>query len=107
MYFIPNVSHRDPCGYVTSGVCAKFKMELNCRQTIETFDMDKREPLRFEIDCLTFILVWISNYILYEMWDEITYPLQNFNAATVEVWEWLSNFIPHLIGHVITYACWD
>ena len=29
------------------------------------------------------------------MWDEITYPFPNFNSATVEVGEWISNFIPH------------
>ena len=36
----------------------------------------------------------------------MTYPFQNFNGATVEVWEWISNFIPHFPGHVITYLCW-
>ena len=41
------------------------------------------------------------------MWDEITYPFPNFNGATVEVWEWISIFIPHEIGHVITYPSWD
>ena len=39
------------------------------------------------------------------MWDEITYPFSNFNGCTVEVWEWISNFIPHFTGHVITYTC--
>ena len=34
----------------------------------------------------------------------IHYP--NFNGCTVEVWEWISNFIPHFLGHVITYACY-
>ena len=29
------------------------------------------------------------------MWDEITYPFPNSNS--VEVWEWISNFIPHII----------
>ena len=29
------------------------------------------------------------------MLDEITYPFPNFNGATVEVWEWISNFITH------------
>ena len=28
---------------------------------------------------------WISNYIHYKVWDEITYPFLNFNGATVEV----------------------
>ena len=25
----------------------------------------------------------------------------------IQVWEWISNFIPHFTGHVITYPCWD
>ena len=31
------------------------------------------------------LLTWISNYIHYNVWDEITYPFLNFNGATVEV----------------------
>ena len=50
---------------------------------------------------------WISNCICYNAWDEITSPFQNFNGATVEVWEWISNFIPHCTGHVLTYPCLD
>ena len=56
---------------------------------------------------LTLILTWISNYIHYEVWDEVTYQFPDFNGATVEVWESISNFIPHLSGRVITYPCWD
>ena len=41
------------------------------------------------------------------MWEEIVYPFSNFNGCTVEVWELISNFMPHFIGHVISYACWD
>ena len=37
------------------------------------------------------------------MHDEITHPFPNFNGCTVEVWESISNFIPHFTGHVITY----
>ena len=29
-----------------------------------------------------------------EVWDEITHPFPNFNGCAVEVWEWISNFIP-------------
>ena len=54
---------------------------------------------------LTPIPAWISNYINHKVCDEITYPIQNFNGATVEVWEWISNFIPHFTGHMITYPC--
>ena len=31
----------------------------------------------------------------------------NLNCATVEVCEWMSNFIKHFTEHVITYPCWD
>ena len=31
------------------------------------------------------IPAWISNYIHYKLWGEITYPFLNFNGATVEV----------------------
>ena len=43
----------------------------------------------------------------YKLWDEVTYPVLNFNYATIEVKEWKSNFIAHFTGHVITYPCWD
>ena len=29
------------------------------------------------------------------------------NNATVEIREWMNNFIPHFIGNVIIYPCWD
>ena len=35
------------------------------------------------------------------MWDLITYPFRNSNGATFDVWEWISNFIPHLTGHIL------
>ena len=34
-----------------------------------------------------------SNSIKYKVRDEITYPFQNFDGCTVEVWERISNFI--------------
>ena len=49
-------------------------------------------------------LTWISNVIHHEVWDNITYPFPNFNGVTVEVWEWIINFIPHFTGHVIPYT---
>ena len=39
--------------------------------------------------------------------DEITYLFPNFNDVTIDVWVWISNFIPHFTGHVITYPCVD
>ena len=37
------------------------------------------------------------------MWDEIIHPFSNFNCATIDIWEWTSNFISHFPGHVITH----
>ena len=34
--------------------------------------------------------------------DNITYPFPNFNGATVEVWEWICNFILHITIDPIT-----
>ena len=34
------------------------------------------------------------------MYDEITYPSPNFNSFTIEVSEWISNFILHFTGPV-------
>ena len=46
----------------------------------------------------------ISNYILYKVWDGITYPIPNFNNGVPDKFgEWISNFIPHFIMKVITY----
>ena len=41
----------------------------------------------------------------YKVWDEIMFPLPNFNCAAIEVWGWISNFIPCVTGYVITYLC--
>ena len=43
--------------------------------------------------------------MLNKVWDEIIYPFPNLNF--IEVWKWISDFIPHFIMDVITYACWD
>ena len=54
----------------------------------------------------TVIPGWISNYIHYNVWDEITYLFPNFSSATIEIWEWIRNFILHFTGHVISRPCW-
>ena len=36
----------------------------------------------------------------------MTYSFPNFNGETAEGWKWVSNLIPHLTGHVITYSYW-
>ena len=40
----------------------------------------------------------ISNYIHLKVWDETTYSFLNFNGASIEVDEWVSNFTPYFIG---------
>ena len=41
---------------------------------------------------------WACDYIF------IYHQLPNFNGSTVEVWEWIRYFIPHITGLVITYS---
>ena len=41
--------------------------------------------------------------MLSQVWDEITYPFPNFNGCTMEVWEWISNFIPHTLYNGCNY----
>ena len=53
------------------------------------------------------ILTWIGYHMPSKVWDEITYPFQNYNGATVKVWEWKCHFIPHFIMDVIIYPCQD
>ena len=55
------------------------------------------------IQWLTLIPTWISNHIHRKVWDEIAYPFPNFIGCTVEVWGWISNFITHFPGYMITY----
>ena len=47
---------------------------------------------------------WLSNYIHYKIWDEITNPFTNFTGATFEVWDWMDNCSPQLTRCVITYS---
>ena len=51
---------------------------------------------------LTVIPAWISNHIPNNVWGEITYQFPKLNGCTVQVWEWLNNFIPHIIMDAIT-----
>ena len=53
------------------------------------------------------ITAWTSNYAYHNVWDEIINPFSKFNSATVDVWEWISNFTPHFTGHMITYPRWN
>ena len=53
---------------------------------------------------LTLIPAWIRNHTPSKVWDEITYPFLNFNGTTVEVYEWISNFVLHIRMGAITLS---
>ena len=72
---------------------------------LEGYGLNQLRPLL--LNSLTLIPTWMSNHMPGRVWGEITYPFPNFNGCTVEVWEWISNFIPHFIMNVITVSCWD
>ena len=90
-----------------------------------TTNSDSHElPMRYDMGCsrgwyivrplgpfykhgLTLIPAWISNHMHRRGWDGLTYLFLTFNGCTTEVWEWINNFIPHIIIDVITYPCWD
>ena len=48
---------------------------------------------------LPLIPAWISNHMHSKMWDEIIYPFPNFSDSTIEVWEWISNFIQFYVWY--------
>ena len=54
---------------------------------------------------LTSIPGWISDHMPSKVLDEMIYPFPNFNGTTVEVYEWISNFIRHFMMDVTTYPC--
>ena len=56
---------------------------------------------------LTLIPAWLNHHFHSKVWDEITYPFLNFNGATAEVWEGISNFFLSFKMDVITYPPWD
>ena len=51
---------------------------------------------------LTLMLAWTVNPMSNKVWHEITYPFPNVNNCTVEILEWVNDYIPHFIVDVIT-----
>ena len=51
----------------------------------------------FYLPGLTLIITWISNRIPSKVRFEISHPFPSFNGCTVEVLEWISIFISHLV----------
>ena len=49
----------------------------------------------------------MQNMCFQVMWREMIDPFLNFNDATVEVYEWISNHITYVVMDVIPYAWWN
>ena len=71
------------------------------RKAPDSGDIDARQGL-FSITQITLPPAWISNHMPSRVWDKITCPFPNSNDAAVEIWKWISNFIPTKMD-VITY----
>ena len=111
----PNPGHSGP-SWCTCGNCREMPTaneRICCRlkpqQCVSRRAVSKQlyEQLRANhilLYLLTSNPAWRRNYTHYELWDETTYL---FTTAMVAVWEWISNFLPHLIMDVITYPCWN
>ena len=56
-------------------------------------------------DKLASIPAWLSKYIHYEVWDEMSYSFPIFHGCTVYVGKWLSKFTHTLKGKwLFTYT---
>ena len=53
------------------------------------------------------LLTCISNHMPSKLQDVFAYPIPSFNGFTIEIWDWISNFIPHFIMDIITYSYCD
>ena len=74
---------------------------------LDLVNTDINCPGSLSYNCSILIPAWISNYIHYNVCGEITYPLPNFNCATVAVCEWISKFISYFIRCMLIYPRWD
>ena len=57
----------------------------------------------FYLHGFSWISAWLSNHMPSKVWGETIHLFPNFNGATIEVEEWIDNFIPHFILDVIIY----
>ena len=74
-------------------MCWQLKLEISTNQVLTWINFNS---------CMDNI----SDNAHYKACDEIFYPFPNLTGAAIEVWEWISNFIPNCAEHVITYPCW-
>ena len=48
-----------------------------------------------------------TDMVQLESQHEMTYLFLNLNGCIIDVWELISNFIPHFVTDMITYPYWD
>ena len=81
--------------------CAHLLLEINCllymhpKICVDSFTQWRQGIIT---DCVNFFCYWLVIFL---------YPFPNSKCATVTVYEWMSNSIPHFTGNMITYLCWD
>ena len=98
-HILRNVYHKGVWNIISNMSCDAFAIFLPQGWWVIDTGVHVVGPLLLrQIDL---IQTCISNHMPSELWYELLYPFPNFNAATVEVWEWISNFIPHFITDVI------
>ena len=73
--------YNDPLWHVLQG----YGFIWVYRNAISTTEHRSLASGPFYKHVLILIPAWISNYIHYELWDEIIYPFLNFSVCTVEV----------------------
>ena len=66
-----------------------------------------RSGLCYDFNAMTLIPAWISNHISSKVCGEIICSVSNFDGCTIEVWEWINNFILHFKMDVIIFPCRD
>ena len=89
-------------------VCATHNFTYLVRGSLGILTLDVPRNLGpISLLWINLIPTWISSYIHYKVWGEIIYPFLNFNGATVDVWEWISNFIRRFTGNVTSCPYWD
>ena len=103
--FMPFTRHRKTSNQANARVATsshrKPPSSLIPEERCNTLYLRKKTETKGVIvtEWVLWLYAWINNHIHYTVWDEITYPFPNFNGCTVEVWEWMSSFIPHFIGY--------
>ena len=70
--------------YIVNAIAADNLATQGARSSVAIATQHTKDP--FYEHSLIVILACISNYLHYEVWDEITYPLPNFNGCYVEAW---------------------